>query len=108
MAGGPVGTLFHPGEGKLRGRKRWIAFFHHPGGRLIVDNGAKSALRESGMSLLAPGVVRCEGSFLTGDVIRICDTEGTEFARGIAKYSCEEMENAPGKVVVHRDHLVVL
>jgi glutamate 5-kinase len=45
---------------------------------------------------------------LTGDVIRICDTEGTEFARGIAKFSHEEMEDAPGKVVVHRDHLVVL
>ena len=108
MTGGPVGTLFHPGAGKLRERKRWIAFFHHPGGRLIVDNGAKSALRERGMSLLAPGVVRCEGSFLTGDVIKICDAEGTEFARGIAKYSREEMENAPGKVVVHRDYLVVL
>jgi glutamate 5-kinase len=108
LAGEPVGTLFYPGKGKLKGRKRWIAFFHHPEGRVIVDNGAKLALRERGMSLLAPGVLRCEGEFSAGDVVRICDTEGTEFARGITKYSLEQMNATPGKVVVHRDHLVVL
>jgi glutamate 5-kinase len=108
LAGAMVGTLFQPGKGKLKGRKRWIAFFHHPEGRVIVDKGAKLALRERGMSLLSPGVVRCEGGFVAGDIIRICDDEGTEFARGITKHSFEEMNATPGKVVVHRDHLVVL
>jgi glutamate 5-kinase len=79
------GTLFIAQEGKLRGRKRWIAFFHHPKGALFVDEGAKTALREAGKSLLPPGVSRCEGNFLAGDVIRICDLNGTEFARGIAQ-----------------------
>ena len=108
LAAEAVGTFFLPGEAKLKGRKRWIAFFHHPQGSMVVDDGAKAALRERGMSLLAPGVMECEGDFEAGDVVGICDRHGTEFAQGVAKYSREAMENNPGKVVVHRDHLVVL
>jgi len=37
-------------------------------------------VREHGKSLLPPGVNRCEGEFATGDVVRICDLDGTEFA----------------------------
>src|SRR5580692_1062152 len=66
------GTLFVAQPDKLQGRKRWIAFFHHPKGSLFVDHGAKKALREDGKSLLPPGVNRCEGEFLADDVVRIC------------------------------------
>src|SRR5262249_51802045 len=48
------GTLFVPQPRKLQGRKRWIAFFHHPKGALFVDGGARKALREGGKSLLPP------------------------------------------------------
>src|SRR5208283_5468269 len=58
LAGEDEGTLFVPQPTKLQGRKRWIAFFHHPKGALIVDDGAKLALREKGKSLLPPGVAR--------------------------------------------------
>jgi glutamate 5-kinase len=54
------GTLFVPQAARLKGRKRWIAFFHYPKGALFVDDGAKVALREKGKSLLPPGVSRCE------------------------------------------------
>jgi glutamate 5-kinase len=110
LAGADEGTLFVAQEGKLRGRKRWIAFFHHPKGALFVDEGAKSALREKGKSLLPPGVARCEGEFVAGDVVRICDLNGTEFARGIAKFNAEEVRgrNLPRVELVHRDDLVIL
>jgi glutamate 5-kinase len=110
MDGREVGTLFVPRPAKLRGRKRWIAFFHKPKGALIVDDGAKTALRENGKSLLPPGVKRCEGSFAKGDVVMICDLEGTEFARGIAEFGSEEVKSATLQrvEVVHRDNLVVL
>ncbi len=58
LAGEDEGTLFVPQTGRLQGRKRWIAFFHHPKGALFVDDGARKALRESGKSLLPPGVAR--------------------------------------------------
>ncbi len=110
LAGADEGTLFIAQEGKLRGRKRWIAFFHHPKGAIFVDDGAKTALREAGKSLLPPGVTRCEGDFAAGDVIRLCDLNGTEFARGIAKFSSKEIESRTLARVelVHRDDLVIL
>lgn len=110
LAGEAEGTLFVPKAGKLRGRKRWIAFFHHPKGTLYVDDGARKALREKGKSLLPPGLARCDGDFDKGDVLRICDLNGTEFARGIAAFDGEEVRAGRLKRVeiVHRDDLVVL
>jgi len=110
LSGAEEGTLFVPQENKLKGRKRWIAFFHHPKGALFVDDGAKLALREKGKSLLPPGVARCEGGFAAGDVVRICDQDGTEFARGIAKFGAEEVRSRKLARVelVHRDDLVIL
>ncbi len=110
LAGENEGTLFVPQPTKLQGRKRWIAFFHHPQGALFVDDGAKLALREKGKSLLPPGVARCEGEFAAGDVVRICDLNGTEFARGIAKFSAAEVRGRKlARIeVVHRDDLVIL
>jgi len=110
LAGADEGTLFVAKPNKLQGRKRWIAFFHHPQGVLFVDAGAKKALRESGKSLLPPGVARCEGEFAAGEVVRICDLDGTEFARGIAKFSAEEVraKKLARVELVHRDDLVIL
>jgi glutamate 5-kinase len=110
LAGEDEGTLFVAQPNKLHGRKRWIAFFHHPKGTLFVDDGAKKALRESGKSLLPPGVARCEGDFVAEEVVRICDLNGTEFARGIAKFSGEEIraKKLARVELVHRDDLVIL
>lgn len=110
LEGKEVGTLFVPSQKKLRSRKRWIAFFHHPKGAIFVDDGAKVALREKNKSLLPPGIIRCDGEFEPGDVVRICDKDGTEFARGIVKFSSEQIRSGqrPRDEVVHRDDLVIL
>jgi glutamate 5-kinase len=110
LDGEDEGTLFVPQSTKLQGRKRWIAFFHHPKGALFVDNGAKQALREKGKSLLPPGIARCEGDFVAEDVVRICDLDGTEFARGIAAFGSNEIKarTLQRVEVVHRDNLVIL
>ena len=110
VAGEEEGTLFVPHVRRLRSRKRWIAFFHHPKGSLLVDAGARKALRENGKSLLPPGIARCEGEFIAGEVVRICDLEGTEFARGIAGFGSDEIRGRGLKrvEVVHRDNLVII
>jgi len=93
----------------LAGRKRWIAFFHHAKGTLFVDDGARKALRENGRSLLPPGVARCEGEFAAGDVVRLCDLNGTEFARGICDFDSASVKARQiREVLVHRDNLVIL
>lgn len=99
LAGQDLGTLFLPHTPKLASRKRWIAFFQRPAGKLIVDDGAKRALCEGGKSLLPKGVVRSEGEPATGDVISICSADGREFGRGLIR---------TGNVLVHRDDLVIL
>ncbi len=110
IAGEAEGTIFVPQPNKLRGRKRWIAFFHHPKGTLFVDDGAKVALREKGKSLLPPGIARCDGEFEAEDVVRICDRDGTEFARGIAAFGATDIRGRKllRVEVVHRDNLVIL
>jgi glutamate 5-kinase len=110
LAGEEEGTLFVPQPTRLKGRKRWIAFFHHPKGSLFVDAGARKALRENGKSLLPPGISRCEGEFEANEVVRICDMDGTEFARGIAAFGSAEINarRLKGVEVVHRDNLVIL
>ncbi len=110
VAGEDEGTVFVPQPNKLKGRKRWIAFFHHPRGALYVDDGARKALRESGKSLLPPGIARCEGEFDAGDIVRICDVNGTEFARGIARHSSSEINarQLARTEIIHRDDLVLL
>jgi glutamate 5-kinase len=110
VKGEDIGTLFSPKPARLRGRKRWIAFFHHPRGTVFVDGGAKRALMENGKSLLPPGVTRCEGEFAAGEIVSICDQQGMEFARGMAAFSAHEIcdrKTARGEIV-HRDDLVIL
>ncbi len=109
VAGEEEGTIFVAQPSKLAGRKRWIAFFHHAKGTLIVDDGARSALRENGKSLLTPGLSRCEGDFGAGDVVRICDRNGTEFARGMCDFDSDAVKSKTLEgVLVHRDNLVIL
>jgi glutamate 5-kinase len=110
VAGGEEGTLFVPSAARLRSRKRWIAFFHHPQGALFVDDGARAALRDNGKSLLLPGVKRHEGKFEAGEVVRVCDLDGKEFARGIVAFGADAV--AGGRIgrkeLIHRDNLVIL
>jgi hypothetical protein len=51
-----------------------------------VDDGAKKALREAGKSLLPPGVARCEGDFVAGDVVR----------HGVGETPAEQLEALAG------------
>ena len=110
LDGRDEGTFFVPRPGRLRGRKQRIAFFHHPKGSLWVDNGARDALRDKGKSLLPPGVARCNGDFAKGDVVRICDLDGTEFSRGISRFDADEIRarKLKGIEIVHRNDLVIL
>ena len=110
LVGQDEGTFFVPRPGRLKGRKRRIAFFHHPKGSLWVDDGARDALRDKGKSLLPPGVARCNGDFTRGDVVRICDLNGTEFSRGISRFDADEIRarKLKGIEIVHRNDLVIL
>ena len=120
FAGEPVGTLFLP-QGSLSARQRWVGFTVRPRGVVTVDDGAKRAVLEKGRSLLPVGVRGVRGDFGKGDVISICDTAGTEFARGLSNYAAADAGRIAGlntdqvaallgrmnyPELVHRDNLV--
>jgi glutamate 5-kinase len=91
-----IGTLFLAQPG-LTGKKRWIAFATTVKAALIVNDGAKTALKNGKASLLPAGVVEVRGQFERGDVVGIVDGGGLEFARGIANYSSDETRQISGQ-----------
>jgi glutamate 5-kinase len=109
VAGEPRGTRFAPAERNEPAFKLWLRFGKPVRGRIVVDAGARRALVDEGASLLAVGVVACEGSFGAGDAVDLAGPDGTPFARGIASVPAAELDGRPrGVEAVHRDRLVVL
>lgn len=118
-----VGTLFWSRKEKIRDRKHWIAHTLKPGGKIVIDAGARKAIAERGKSLLPAGIVLVEGTFEFGNAVRIFDDEHREFARGLVNYSARDLNLIKGmkttairsimgnnfyEEVVHRDDLVLL
>ena len=115
-------TLFSSKVSKLDARKKWIISSVAPKGAIIIDDGAKKALK-SGKSLLAAGINKITGKFNKGDHIKILDKKNTECARGLSSFTSEEIikimghhsneiEKLLGYVakseVIHKDDMVEL
>ncbi len=122
MAGTRLGTLFLPATRKLTSRQRWIGLTVRPAGKLVIDEGAASALRRGGKSLLAGGILAVSGVFHRGDVVQVIDERRRMVARGLTNYSFEELDQIKGlrssqfesvlgekpyDEVIHRDNLVL-
>ena len=117
--GHAVGTTVLPSDRTLPARKLWIAFAVAAVGQVTVDDGARKALLERGVSLLGAGVVAVDGKFEAGDAIEIRDVDGAVFAKGLARHDAATSASMIGKrtallpeglapEVVHRDDLVIL
>jgi glutamate 5-kinase len=121
-AGEAVGTRFLPAAAAMESRKRYLLAGSKSRHRLIVDVGASQALH-NGSSLLAVGLVRVEGNFDRGDIVRVLDEQGRELARGLVNYSAADLSKifgrhsteieailgyAYGDEVIHRNNLVLL
>jgi glutamate 5-kinase len=88
--------------------KLWLRYAKPAVGRLVVDEGAQSALVVHGRSLLAVGVVRCDGSFAAGDAVELAAPDGSVFAKGLTSVGADEIRGRPrGVEVVHRDRLAL-
>jgi glutamate 5-kinase len=113
-------TLFISKVSKLDARKKWIISSLSPKGELIIDEGAKKALK-NGKSLLAAGIKKVYGKFKKGDHIKILDKNNIECARGLCSFSSNEVEKILGhhskeiekilgyitkSEVVHKDDMV--
>ena len=107
-----VGTTFFDAETPgLHARKSWIALGGKVKGRVTCDDGACTALRERGSSLLPVGIAGFEGSFVAGEPVDLVDTDGRLVGRGLAGYSSRALEENLGKrgrdEFINRDELVI-
>lgn len=105
FAGEREGTVFLP-SGRMRGKRRWLAYAAGVRGKVVVDAGAHRALTGGKASLLGSGVVRIESAFGPMDVVSIADGTGREIARGIANCASGEVERS--RVLFTRDNIVLL
>ena len=88
-------TWFVPKVSKLDARKKWIISSIAPKGSIIIDDGAKKAIK-SGKSLLAAGIKRVSGKFNKGDHIKVLDKKNNECARGLASFTSDEITKIMG------------
>jgi glutamate 5-kinase len=86
----------------------WLRYAKPLAGRLVVDGGAHSALVAHGRSLLAVGIVACDGEFRAGDAVELVAPDGTAFGKGLVSVGAADLRGRPhGVEVVHRDRLVL-
>jgi glutamate 5-kinase len=114
-----VGTVVQARPQRMSARKLWIAFAVESRGTISVDDGAKRALIERGVSLLPVGVTGVAGGFLADQGVEIAGSDGVVFAKGVARTSAGELRPVAGwktgdlpegmlHEVVHRDDLVIV
>jgi glutamate 5-kinase len=115
-------TIFSPKVSKLDARKKWIISSVAPKGNIVIDDGAKKALK-SGKSLLAAGIKKISGKFNKGDHVKILDKKNNECARGLSSFTSDEINKIMGhhsneiekllgyvakSEVIHKDDMVEL
>ena len=121
--GEPQGTLLTTSRQPITARKQWLAGSLTVQGRLQLDDGAVSVVKNEGKSLLPIGVVRVVGDFQRGDLVACMDSHGHEIARGLVNYDAADSRKLAGcssqkiadtlgydgdQELIHRDNLVVL
>ena len=119
----PVGTHFTALENPLESRKQWILAGQATKGKLMLDNGAVTAVTQKGRSLLSKGIIQVLGEFDRGATLQLIGRDGKEYARGMSRYSAKDLIKIAGEhsdniesllgydygdAVVHRNDMVVL
>jgi len=122
MGAEDVGTVFVPSAARMQSTKRYLAFFSDPEGRIVVDDGAATALLKRGKSLLPAGIRAVEGNFEKGDTVTIHTLTGETIGMGVSNYHAADLNRIKGQKTtaiptvlgrqgydeaIHRDNLVI-
>jgi glutamate 5-kinase len=107
-----IGSFQH--ETVMPTTKQWIALHSKIAARVTIDEGAEHALLHRGKSLLPVGIVSIDGKFSNGDVIEVCNQNGTVLGKGktnmtvqeLQEYQKEKAEKHKQPVVIHRNEWV--
>jgi glutamate 5-kinase len=105
---GTVQTYFVPGR-KTTTFKKWLPHTTVKGTVQINMGAAERLTGPQAASLLLVGVIRVEGTFLNGDVVRIIDEQGNFVGLGRSEYNADTARKKIGernnKPLIHYDYL---
>ncbi|WP_371187527.1 glutamate 5-kinase [Thalassotalea maritima] len=123
LEGSCPGSHFKAQKPLLKAKKHWLQQTLPSTGRIVIDQGARDALRDNGASLLATGIIAVEGYFVKGDAVNVVAQPDNQLvAKGIVQYSQQELQKIIGKKsqqfvevlgycpateVIHRDDMVI-
>ena len=123
MGGERIGTWVSADARGVSRRKFWMAYNAEASGTVIVDQGAVTALREKGKSLLPAGIVSVDGNFGVGALVRIVSEKGETIGVGLSNYAAAELRRVMGRKLaeleaedadhhhyaeaIHRDNLML-
>ena len=117
------GTYLESSEADKVTKKIWMVNHMKPKGKIFIDPGAEEAIIFKGKSLLSAGVVKSEGIYERGEIIRCMNEKNKEIAKGLINYSNKEVEKIMGHTsneiesllgyinesnLIHRDNMVIL
>ncbi len=117
------GTHLESREDDRVTKKIWMVNHLKPKGKIFIDRGAEEAIIFKGKSLLSAGVVKSEGIYERGEIIRCFNEKNKEIAKGLINYSNKEIEKIMGHTsneiesilgyinesnLIHRDNMVIL
>ncbi|WP_456275385.1 glutamate 5-kinase [Bacillus sp. AK128] len=89
-----VGTYFEQSKEhavNLNQKKQWIAFHSGPEGEITINEDAKKVIVNDKNSLFPTDVVKVEGTFNSGAVIKIKDEKNVAIGLGVVGYSSEDL-----------------
>lgn len=124
LAGENPGTRFIAEQTVNKAKKHWLKHILKSKGQLFIDSGAVNAVLNNGASLLPSGIISITGDFISGDCIDILDVSTSSIiAKGICQYNHQDLVKIkgnvtgniqeilgffPGKVIVHRNDMVII
>jgi glutamate 5-kinase len=106
-------THFIASDNKKNSVKKWLSHSDtFARGAVHVNSGAREVLlNDKVASLLMIGVVKIEGSFRKGDIVRIIDENGKSLGIGKSQYESEKAKQYIGeresKPLIKYDHMLI-
>jgi len=106
-------THFISSDKKETGVRKWLSHSDtFAKGAVVINEGAREALMgEKATSLLMIGILRTEGYFKKGDIVRIVDKKGNYIGLGKAQFDSKKTEQNMGekmnKPFIHYDYLII-
>jgi len=115
-----IGTFFPPKSDRITSRKSWLSSKIKKNVKIIVDEGAATAIKKNGRSLLPAGAKSIKGKFERGDVVEVWYRK-KKIGYGQVNYNAKDLQKILGRKsseikkilpvyygeeVIHRDSFV--